>query len=144
MNTHNQRIAEWVRKLRSGEFRQTTGSLKKEAQMADPDDRPLHCCLGVACEDLPGYSWSRSSNSPSMRLMPGNCSTQWPQSVEDYYQLSVEQLKVIHWYQQEMHEESCVDMLITLNDGARATFDEIALWVEHQLMQRDSVTCELL
>lgn len=44
----------WVKALRSGEFEQCTGSLKK-------DDR--HCCLGVACVVL-GWDIPEGNQQP--------------------------------------------------------------------------------
>lgn len=41
MAVNRKRIREWVNALRSGEYEQTTGGLKRE---------DAYCCLGVACE----------------------------------------------------------------------------------------------
>lgn len=41
--------AKWVAALRSGEYQQTTGALRKEGG---------YCCLGVLC-DVAGATWSR-------------------------------------------------------------------------------------
>lgn len=39
--------AEWVRRLRSGDYRQGTGELRTTT---DVDDDVRYCCLGVLCE----------------------------------------------------------------------------------------------
>lgn len=44
----------WVKALRSGKFAQTTSVLKRKLVGVGPGDHWGYCCLGVACELLPG------------------------------------------------------------------------------------------
>lgn len=41
----------WVSALKSGKFEKRMGKLKGNGR---------HCCLGVACELLPGFKWGQS------------------------------------------------------------------------------------
>lgn len=73
------RVRLLVDALRSGEFTQTTGTLK----MVQPTGEAAHCCLGVACEvairnglDIPvtfgaeSDSWGSVSFDGELSLMP--------------------------------------------------------------------------
>ena len=46
----------WVKALRSGEYKQTQGTLKKDGEYGGGDK--AYCCLGVLCDVWPGGEWA--------------------------------------------------------------------------------------
>lgn len=46
------RVQKWVKALESGNFNQTTGTLKERKVSKNKKERVGYCCLGVACELL--------------------------------------------------------------------------------------------
>ena len=40
---------EWIKALKSGNYVQGAGSLRKDPTHSTPDCKPTYCCLGVAC-----------------------------------------------------------------------------------------------
>lgn len=93
--------ADWMAALRSGEYAQTTGVLKK------PGIGAGFCCLGVACDIVDPDRWE--SDEDSGICWEGAC-TNLPDEVRDALGLS--------WGDS--------DALISMNDVDRCTFEEIA------------------
>ncbi len=61
-------VEEWVRRLESGNYRQTTGRLREPA--TKKGKKPSYCCLGVAktCLGLRGFSGAHLSFVERARL----------------------------------------------------------------------------
>jgi hypothetical protein len=100
---------DWLTALRSGEYQQTKGTLKRGDS---------YCCLGVLCEVLPDVSWSRNDARPAM-VIGGMAysSTSIPPVLRERIGL----------------EETEMTYLIRMNDSYGAPFDGIADYIERAL-----------
>ena len=105
---------QWVEALRSGEYKQTQGHLRKDGQ---------YCCLGVLCDlhaKATGGQWEEDHY--------GNCSAWLPRTVCSWAGLS---LALVDSYVVVNRDDGCVT-LATLNDNGK-TFNDIAHVIEEYL-----------
>ena len=107
---------EWVKALRSGEFKQSEGQLKVPELEYD-----RYCCLGVLCEIHRrrfGGEWKGQSDIPSYL----EADMELPREVIEWAELSSSN--------PEIKSEGIT--LAALNDGD-ATFSDIARYIEDEL-----------
>lgn len=57
----------WIAALRSGEYKQGTGMLRRRHKVYS-EDRVGHCCLGVLCEVL-GVKYREEAGLPSSQVL---------------------------------------------------------------------------
>lgn len=105
--------AKWLEALRSGRYRQTRDKLR---------DKVGFCCLGVACDISGKGTWkaSLSSNGKQMQMFVspyGSSKTCIPYPLLEEIGLT------------EAEHKS----LANLNDSRKATFANIADWIERNL-----------
>lgn len=112
MLNENQR--KWVDALRSGEFKQTTGSLQ---------DGDAYCCLGVACVVAEREGLPIKRRELSQEIIGGDMSCQ-PASISEWLGIREEN------GQHEHDETFSSDTLVDLNDQEEMTFPEIADHIE--------------
>jgi hypothetical protein len=109
---------QWIAALRSGEYAQGTGGLRR----LNTDGGDVYCCLGVLGNILVetgGYVWGTHGGvyySFRAREAKG--------SLRDYSNLPPDLLG----YQQ--------DLLIIMNDVRRCTFPEIANYIEEEILPK--------
>lgn len=96
---------EWVAALRSGNYKQGQGALRV-------DD--CFCCLGVACDLFNNAKWERGTTRASYFLGNMSCI---PLAVSLVFGLSSKQENI----------------LMELNDNDKATFAEIANYIEKEI-----------
>jgi len=73
--------AQWLTALRSGEYRQGTGSLSSR----DEDGRPLFCCLGVLCDlhrTATGGAWESNKYLGECETLPFEVA-EWAEFADD-------------------------------------------------------------
>ena len=100
----------WIEALRSGHYRQGTGSLRQ----TDSDADPSYCCLGVACS-VAGVKESEIKG-------------EWIDDYECYYESVPE---VLHG---EADNNELVEALSSMNDNDdQFTFDDIADWIDYNI-----------
>jgi hypothetical protein len=101
----------WIAALRSGEYTQTTGKLKRTHTGYEG-----FCCLGVLC-DLArkdgGEDWEASKSSPGLWYYKDR-GADIPWILANYLSLNADQRS----------------RLISMNDSARKSFPEIADYIE--------------
>lgn len=121
----------WLTALRSGEYQQTTGTLRS------PNG---YCCLGVLC-DLAvkaGVEVSVAKAEYSENTIYGGLMSTLPRPVREWAGMvsdSGNLVDVIEIAEYENDEEIDVEYaytLIDLNDGAGYTFEQIADVIEEQ------------
>ena len=114
-----QHIREWVAALRSGEFQQGYGWLRRQPIHGDP----FYCCLGVACElyrrENPGTTWENIEGGLGWgyKALDGTtCFWDLPPIVSMYYGVP--------------HTHS----LMVLNDVSLLSFSDIADAIEREYL----------
>lgn len=70
MSVNRENIQTWVDALRSGEYSQTTGTLRSSGYY-DPKSGPAYCCLGVACDVSGLGEWSTEMDHDGEYLSNG-------------------------------------------------------------------------
>lgn len=135
MEIKNQRefLVEWIRRLRSGEYEQGQGALRKRSRFGE-DAPDAFCCIGVACEVavdsgrllrfvLP--DWNRAYEYGEKNNTSGNerSAIGWPLSLQS-------------WLGQEskMHPSILSSVLVRMNDGDDKSFIDIANYLEHEVL----------
>lgn len=108
----NQEIkTRWLQALRSGQYKQAYGTLKRTTA-----EGSSFCCLGVLCdvikEDLK-IDWQPSTTYPNSKSFDGN-TTILTSGICQYCQL----------------EPDYTNHVITMNDNERASFEQIADYIE--------------
>lgn len=120
--------AEWLLRLRSEDYAQGTGNLKR--QFGDKQ-KPCFCCLGVLCDILDPKAWAGpdpdgtySWHTSTGAVMP------WSDAAE-----SGPILKVLdHYFSDGIDESKQVQcFLAEMNDETQANFADIAIWIEENL-----------
>ncbi len=116
-------IRKWIKVLRSGEYMQTTGVLRRESYDPTTDGKKLgYCCLGVLCDTFKpeNAEWVPGTNGKYSMF---NASFDVPTEIVALTGISGTEFET--W-------NDGVG-LATLNDSYDATFDEIAdmldLWL---------------
>lgn len=105
----------WVKALRSGEFKQTTGSLMKTLS-GIVGGGTAYCCLGVLC---------RTMRVP-VSIIGDHC------TIVGNGILS-EESRVEQCLNQEFNDEPLENYLTDLNDHKNRSFKQIASWIERNL-----------
>jgi hypothetical protein len=122
--------AKWVAALRSGEYLQGKGVLKK----VNKDDEIRYCCLGVLCE-VAGLELEEDLSKPTgtakvnygVRDTQGDwiVTTSIPESLAGQFGLGLQDLPDGNFYDPQ-------NPLIDKNDNG-VTFAKIADWIEENL-----------
>lgn len=99
---------EWIDALRSGEYEQTRNTIR--------DDRGM-CCLGVLCDIVDPEGWETFGPRVHAHNL-GQCG--------EPAELDVDLLRAAGISREDAQR------LVELNDVYRASFDEIADWLEDQ------------
>jgi hypothetical protein len=103
----------WVAALRSGDYKQTKGALRRPPGADYPEG---YCCLGVLCEVVkPNAPWLKDGDRYTLLGAAGVA----PQSI-------VQQLGLT------FDDQGAYNLLPHMNDGGR-TFEEIADFIEERL-----------
>lgn len=103
--------AAWVKALRSGEYLQTTGRLRREQE-----GKPHYCCLGVLC-DISGLGqWTPNRGNGYTTTELEDFAT-LPHRVQEWAELSP-----------DVRGE-----LVGMNDASQETFNTIADFIEENL-----------
>jgi hypothetical protein len=103
---------QWIKALRSGDYKQTRGTLKGEL----PDGGTGYCCLGVLAEIM-GYEVEKQG------IIEGSLSgysSEGPLSIYEHLR------DVIGW--------DYIDTLIHYNDETDLDFKEIADYIERKIL----------
>lgn len=121
MNEFKERRARVIEKLRSGDYRQGTGFLKRM-----DDEGPKFCPLGVMCEDYAkheGGAWEQSGPFPYFFASVDDTGALFwlPHAVRDYYGFRTRDLSFV--------QGTTGKSIPQLNDTG-ATFEEIADLIE--------------
>jgi hypothetical protein len=129
MNT--EQLTKWVAALRSGDYEQTKGFLRHDAPNSI---KPGYCCLGVYL-DLQGVTWERPATSGHDYGCTVN--DKWIIGAAAATELS----EVIPL------NSGTLGKLMDLNDGSvylengeKATFADIADWIEKNIKPDDAPT----
>lgn len=122
--------AKWVSALRSGEYQQTQGKLKR----VKADEYPVgFCCLGVLCDlhaKEKGQDWKDTEHDTRWHNYFG-ISDDLPIQVQEWAGLSSENPEVRFY--DENNEITRHEALAVLNDDYRYNFTELADLIEEQL-----------
>lgn len=125
---HKERIQNWVKALRSGEYRQCKDHIKKNNS---------YCCLGVACNIIPisfeaGYD-ELPNEARAYYDLDADPELEVPQSVIDKFIKRQKKNKKKYLYIfSELLNTSAVD----LNDRIGFNFDEIADCIEYTYLRK--------
>ena len=122
---------QWVEALRSGEYNQGQGQLKRLAPISFGEKQTEHCCLGVLCE-LAGFEQVTSSYNPDHFgfIYRGN--------PRDTAESSLTNDMLEHVGLTDTQENTLIMMNegldpLTCEEHEIATFNEIADWIEEKL-----------
>lgn len=118
MITKDELVAEWIKALRSGDYRQTIDKLA---------DKEGYCCLGVLCEVAikNGFQIVKEFDEINSRYQyDGNYSDLPDQLLELFEEAGIDELRINGSYAQ------------TLNDSHGCTFEEIAGMIEKYGVRR--------
>lgn len=124
----------WVEALRSGEYKQTTGWLKRE--FPEEDGGARYCCLGVVCDILPLGHWELDAQEVNRYWIGGRwddySSTVMPVLVMEAlgFGSRAGELEISYLYD-ELREVS----LTKLNDDG-LTFEQIADVIDDDTRRR--------
>lgn len=120
--------AQWVAALRSGEYVQGTGKLRKRTGYNETDQ---FCCLGVLCDlavkaGVPIEVASLSSG-PGYEFFTydHNCATP-PEDVVEWATADSESMEFLQF-------QSRFDVLTGMNDDLKDSFDVIAKYIEETM-----------
>ena len=116
---------EWLKALRSGEYKQGDGALRKEVAChiaEEPDTEERFCCLGVLCDLVEPNQWRRLNNE----WVNGVSSDDGGMPRKDL----LEELGLDRNINRSGRKNSTIaEHLAHMNDGGK-TFKEIANWIE--------------
>lgn len=107
----NQEVkTKWIQALRSGKYKQGFGVLRGE---------DCYCCLGVLCDLNEDTDWEVLDNPVEniYKPFPDNSYICLPNKISEWAEITARQ----------------EDVLATLNDTARYTFEQIADYIEENL-----------
>ena len=121
LEEQKQHRQEWIKALRSGDYKQTNGNLR---------DENGYCCLGVAC-DISGLGvWKKYRNAlyeyNSIEEHVWTEAIELPVVVRNYFGLITVQGK---YFKSTLENE--IDSLMIANDG-NLSFDQIADIIESE------------
>ena len=110
---------EWLTALRSGEYKQTSGSLYNIQDQG-------YCCIGVAARIKYPLHYLKNKNNKYAGVLQGN-----KKSIhsDTKYKLS----KIPQELQGSVDESQLVQQLVDLNDDEGYSFEEIAEWIENNV-----------
>ena len=118
---NNQLIRDWIDALRSGKYKQGRARLRSTQPGGD-----AYCCLGVFCDIHPDLEWKDYTIEDKG---DAKCS----RKKIDCEHIAVTALH--HDIREQLITELGQEVLIGMNDRHKATFDEIADYLEKQLEQ---------
>lgn len=118
--THKQARDKWVKALKSGKYKQTTGQLGIEN-----DEEQGYCCLGVACEVYDKHHVKKlyKTIDEDGDVLYDSCSSTLPDKVQHWLGLS-------HASGRLKESKDNEEYLTGLNDTAGYTFKAIAKVIE--------------
>jgi hypothetical protein len=130
---NQERIRKWVEALRSGEYMQAMGRLKRVVDITDHDTAVGYCCLGVVCDlsvkDGVGH-WAGTAESPTVFRTESMAEEyHLPMPVADWLGLEVDTDGTSVEEGLEGSDAQALEVLINLNDGG-ADFTVIADKIE--------------
>lgn len=130
MTTPNKaRIQLWVDALRSGEYRQARGALRRLVPGEETDsDLYGYCCLGVACEIARKTESSISINYGQWTALPGEVAKWYGLDAADPW---IGEAPCCDDHQGDMKKVSASEA----NDNLKWSFDRIAFEVEKKYLQ---------
>jgi len=110
---------EWLTALRSGEYKQTTGSLYNIQDQG-------YCCIGVAARIKYPLHYLKDKNDRYAGTLQGNnkCINS-----DTKYKLS----KIPQELKRSVNANNFVSQLVNLNDDEEYSFEEIAEWIEENV-----------
>ena len=110
---------EWLTALRSGEYKQTTGSLYNIQDQG-------YCCIGVAARIKYPLHYLKNKNDRYAGTLQGN-----KKSIKSdtKYKLS----KIPQELKRSVNANNFVSQLVNLNDDEEYSFEEIAEWIEENV-----------
>jgi hypothetical protein len=130
----NKRVkALWIEALTSGDYVQGTGSLRKESGIG-----PTFCCLGVLCDLAVKEEKVNSVKDVSGVTYYDESSSFLPYTVRDWAGLESdsgvlnEKVEYDPQDDEDPDYRDVADSLISLNDGAKFTFAQIAEVIKTQ------------
>lgn len=118
--TREQALKLWVKALRSGEYKQTRKTLKGRPTFGDRTGTGF-CCLGVVCDLAAkdgGAQWEPSPYGVGKKFYMGEDGN-LPRAIGDF-------LGIQPW----------VSELVDLNDDKKASFKEIADYIEKNIIPK--------
>ena len=129
-------IQKWIEALRSGEYNQATGSLRGPTG---------YCCLGVGCDISRVGSWGEETNdySGTIHYITNGkyfYDSSLPDAVRDWFGLN-DNIGTNPMFDDRRAEYGESYNLTVINDIERASFDEIADYIEENW--KDIVTKEV-
>lgn len=124
----------WLRALRSGDYIQGEGSLRKLKPGNEPDNQvECFCCLGVLADIVDTKAWSKTSRDTNdfwyvwygrTGILPHEPEGKMSEKLVKVMQQPVKDA--------DTFPETVMNMLYRANDSG-ATFEQIALWIERYL-----------
>lgn len=120
----------WVKALRSGKYKQTTGALCEDGK---------YCCLGVLCEVAikDGVKIKREELTDGggdvYQVLFGGSTGTLPDRVAKYAGMSKD--KTVETAPFEEVDASLEDQLVTLNDTEKYSFKKIATFIEKNFIK---------
>jgi hypothetical protein len=141
-------LLEWIKELRSGNYEQerrgalrTRGGAEAFSHICSEDSKEpeKHCCIGVACDlavnkgilksawswNQMSYRWNNNEVNPTgLHILP-----EW---AVDETVVSNMPHKLQVWLGASIREHLL--KLITMNDDAGSSFDDIALFIERTIL----------
>lgn len=116
-----ERLRQWIEALRSGEFEQRAGTLKR--RKVDGSGY-RHCCLGVLCEVAMRDGVALTTTvTASGAIAFDHCHWAPPPAVNEWLGISTDMIKLVG-------PDGTRAEPIVANDAKRWTFDEIATGLE--------------
>lgn len=123
----------WLPALRSGEYAQAKGRLRK------PDG---FCCLGVACDLMEGIAWEPTASGISYAVHISDSNPPYgetsllPGSVAEF--IGISSWGDFEYNGDPDNREISTETLTGLNDDLDYSFEKIADFIEHELLNPDS------
>ena len=112
----------WIKALKSGNYVQGAGALRKPAKHSHPDSKPKYCCLGVAC---------------SVAGVPEKHITGEWIDYRSLFNVNYDDVpEILHG---ESDENELVDALSAMNDSycedykLKFSFEDIADWIDDNI-----------
>lgn len=115
---NKEHVRQWVDALRSGEYFQAKGALRRGQR---------YCCLGVVCDISALGEWEQVSGTPSMDYL--GSAAMLPEPVQGWLGIIGGNVPIRMGYLHPDRDGSTFQTLTSLNDSG-FTFDQIADLIE--------------